>query len=207
MLFGIHMADLSHQTLDFERRSEPAGIVAIVGSAGGIEALLGLLRGLPSRFPLPIIVVQHLARGYSNLVGILARHTDLEVQWLDQNQVAQPNTMYVVRPGQAAAITPAGFTVSTLPDYARAWLPSPDDLLTSIAHHYGSGAVVIVLAGAMPVGIDGLRAIRRCGGLVMAQKITTAAFDEMPAAAIDFGKAEIISCPAGLARALWAMVA
>jgi two-component system chemotaxis response regulator CheB len=42
---------------------EPYGIVAIAASAGGIIALGHVLGGLPTGFPVPVVVVQHPGGG------------------------------------------------------------------------------------------------------------------------------------------------
>lgn len=49
-------------------------IVAIGGSAGGIEALIEIIGLLPGAFGIPILVVQHLGRiPQSNLATVLGR--------------------------------------------------------------------------------------------------------------------------------------
>ena len=49
----------------------PFDIVALVASAGGLEALSTVLRPLPADFPAAIIIVQHLPASSSQLVDIL----------------------------------------------------------------------------------------------------------------------------------------
>jgi two-component system chemotaxis response regulator CheB len=57
-------------------------IVAIVCSAGGLEPMVQLLKGLPSSFPGVIVVSQHQAPGFpSRLTEILARRSVLPVTY------------------------------------------------------------------------------------------------------------------------------
>jgi chemotaxis response regulator CheB len=54
-------------------------VIAIVASAGGVEALSAFVRHLPERLPAPLLVAQHLARNReSSLREILQRRTCLE---------------------------------------------------------------------------------------------------------------------------------
>ena len=60
----------------------------------------------------------------------------------------------------------------------------------------------IVLSGMLPAGVGGLRAIKARGGFTMAQDRVSSGSFEMPAAAIDLGKAEIVLPPERLALVL-----
>jgi chemotaxis response regulator CheB len=177
--------------------------VAIIGSAGGIPALIELLAFLPSSFPFPIIVAQHLSPSLpSVLPGILARRTGLAVKWAEPEERPCGGIVYVVPPGRQLEIRADGFAISALPLYSRGWLVCPDRLLCSLAECYGAGAVGIVLSGMLAAGIVGLRAIRRRGGIIIAQSGRSSRFFDMPVGAIDLGKAELVLSPARIAEAL-----
>jgi len=53
----------------------------------------------------------------------------------------------------------------------------------------------MVLSGSMAAGIEGFRQVNIVGGVTMAQSQSTSEMFEMPSAAIDFGKAEIVASP------------
>lgn len=180
-------------------------MVGIVGSAGGIDALFELLGGLPPQFPVPVVIAQHLARGHSNLAALLGWRTGLEVKWLEEGHRPAPGVIYIIRPGQAAAISSSGFRTSYLSPARSSWLASADLLLNSIAAQYRSGAVGIILSGMLPAGVEGIRSIRAGGGTIMAQSRRSSAYEDMPTAATDFGKADIVMAPCRLAKALVAL--
>jgi two-component system, chemotaxis family, protein-glutamate methylesterase/glutaminase len=181
----------------------PHRIVAIIGSAGGLPALLELLSVLPVTFPFPVIIAQHLsADAPSILPTILGHRTALTVKWADPGEVPRGGVAYVARPGYQIAVTLEGFVISALARTACSWLASPDVLLGSVAECYGSGAIGIVLSGMIPVGAYGLRNIQHVGGITMAQSQISALHTEMPAGAVDLGKAEIVLSPARIAGAL-----
>jgi two-component system chemotaxis response regulator CheB len=71
-----------------------------------------------------------------------------------------------------------------------------------MAQVYGGRAISVVLSGFLSDGAKGTAAIRASGGLTMAQDQTSSEFFDMPSAAIDFGKAEIVLPPRRMALAL-----
>jgi len=110
--------------------------------------------------------------------------------------------VYLVPPGMRLAVTALGFELSPLAPGSASWLGCGDHLINSLVALYGSRSVGVVLSGMLPAGVGGLRAIKACGGFAMAQDRISSDHFDMPAAAIDFGKAEIVMPPERLAFAL-----
>jgi len=100
------------------------------------------------------------------------------------------------------AVTAAGFQLSPLAAGSFSWLAPGDHLIHSVVALYGARSIGIALSGAMPAGVNGLRAIKACGGFAMAQDRVSSGWFEMPSAAIDFAKAEIVLPPERLASVL-----
>jgi two-component system chemotaxis response regulator CheB len=186
-----------------QRSTPPLGAVAIIASAGGIRALISLLRFLPNDFPLPILVAQHLPLSVNSILPtVLSRHSFLNVSWAAEGGQALGGRAYLAPPGMSLAVTASGFELSPLAPRSSSWLGSGDHLMKSLVTAYGSRSIGIVLSGMLPAGVDGMRAIKACGGFTMAQdRISSECFD-MPAAAIDFGKAEFVMSPQHMASAL-----
>jgi two-component system, chemotaxis family, protein-glutamate methylesterase/glutaminase len=184
------------------RSAPPSGAVAIVASAGGIPALIELLAELPRGFALPVFVTLHLARGPSLVPDILAWHSALAVDWAIEGEQPRCGHVYLAPPGTSLTIGANGLALAALPPISASWLGTCDRLIDSVAAVYGPHSVAIVLSGMMPAGIQGLRAIRACGGITMAQNDASSAYFDMPCAAIDFGKADIVLPPSRLASAL-----
>ena len=82
------------------------------------------------------------------------------------------------------------------------FLPSADVLFESMAKILAQRAISVVLSGLLSDGARGTAAIRAGGGLAMAQDKDTAEFFDMPSAAIDYGKAEVVLSPRRLGFAL-----
>ena len=84
-------------------------IIVIGASAGGIETLKEIVRGLPADLPAAVFIVVHLAPGsISVLPDILARAGPLRAVHPRDGQAIEPGLMYIappdyhllVRPGQ-----------------------------------------------------------------------------------------------------------
>jgi two-component system chemotaxis response regulator CheB len=183
-----------------------ASVIGICASVGGPQVLMRLLDALPADYPIPILVVQHIAAGF----------TDGLVHWLDQT--------VVVPVGIAVPGAPAGAGVWFAPEGAHLTLaasgrlaldrhtvagrhrPSGDVLLTSIAAAAGRAGVAVVLTGMGSDGAAGAAAVLRQGGLAIAQDQQSSAVFGMPKSAIDLGVTvvlspeKIASCLLGLAR-------
>jgi chemotaxis response regulator CheB len=185
-----------------ERRSSDRA-VAIAASAGGIPALTEILHALDRPVSFPLFLVQHLARDNASLLPQALRwRSQHPVEWAEQGRRPRAGTVYVCPPGHGMQVRKAGFELFALPAPSASWLGCPDLFFESVAQTYRDGAVGIVLSGMLPVALDGLRAIRAQGGLTIAQSQGSATHFEMPSAAIDFGKADIVLPPTLIAEAL-----
>src|SRR5262245_3900795 len=201
MYAGIRMRSPHKTATARTRSSPPTGAVAIVGSAGGIPALIDLLRELPRSFGLPVFVTQHLRRGPSVLPQILAWRSVLTVGWAAEGEEPKCGHVHVAPPGTCLKVAANGLAVRDLPPASASWLGACDQLIDSVAAVYGPRCVAIVLSGMMPAGIRGLRAVRARGGITMAQKGASSMYFDMPHAAVDLGKADIVLTPLRLAGA------
>jgi two-component system chemotaxis response regulator CheB len=179
------------------------GVVAIGASAGGVRAIGDVLAGLKPDFPLPIVLVLHLSRTLpSHLVEVLGFRTGLAVSWARPGERMLPGHVYVAPRDRHLLIGRNGRLAMCDAAPEAWWRPSVDRLLESAAASFGPRAIGIVLSGSLYDGMHGMAAIRRAGGLSIAQSEASCDHFDMPAAAIDMGGAEIILSPAKIAEAL-----
>jgi two-component system, chemotaxis family, protein-glutamate methylesterase/glutaminase len=171
------------------RRS--ASVIGVAASTGGPQALATLLAGLPAGFPVPILVVQHIAHGFTaGLAEWLDSLAALPVRLAGRTALADPG-VWIAPEGAHLVLRPPrriALDRSALCGHHR---PSADVLLRSLAETAGSGAVAVVLTGMGRDGADGLRAVRAAGGLTIAQDEATSAIYGMPKAAAE-GGAELV---------------
>lgn len=165
-------------------------VVALLASAGGLDALATVLRDVPTDFPAAIVVQQHLGGPNSVLPEILARRTGHSVSWVIDRQSVRPGQVVACPPGMQLELTPDG-------SYSLHQLDAPfrqhfDVLLASLARSYGSRAVAVVLSGTGRDGAQGTAAMKRAGALVIAQSPESAAYPSMPTAAAEAGAALVL---------------
>lgn len=159
--------------------------IVIGASAGGIDALLNLLPGLPSDYRLPIIVVLHLPDDRdSRLAEIFALRMAMPASEAADKAPIQGGTVYFAPAGYHLAIEyDRSFSLSCEPPlhFSR---PAIDILMESAADAYGAALAGILLTGASADGAAGLCKIQACGGITIAQDPAEAQVGVMPAAAL-----------------------
>jgi two-component system chemotaxis response regulator CheB len=166
----------------------PVTVVGICASTGGPSALERVLSALSPCFPVPILVVQHMAEGF--LEGF--------VEWMDANG---PLRATVAADGEV----PRGGSVYFAPDGAhmmlgvdrririvasppvRGHIPSGDILLESLAASFADRSLAVVLTGMGEDGARGAGAIASAGGVVIAQDEASSVVYGMPYAVIEHG--------------------
>ena len=165
--------------------------VGIGASAGGIEALKRLLKGLSSRENATYIIAQHISPTHTSmLTEILARFTELKVVSVDDHTQPKPGTLYVTPPNYHVVLEAGYLTLLDATDRPSP-KPSINLLFESLAQHAGQHAVGMILSGTGSDGASGLMAIRTAGGITIAQEPATSEYNSMPLSAIESGAADL----------------
>ena len=181
--------------------------VALAASAGGLKAFTQILGGLPADFPAAVLVVQHRSVIYPDLFAeLLGRHSALPVTAARTGEVPRPGTVYVAPAGRHLVVRSDGASCVERTDRVRHVRPSADLLFESLAARYGERAVAVVLTGLGDDGARGVRAVRRRGGFVLAQNESSAEHFDMPRAAIDTARVDLVLPVRRMAFALTALV-
>ena len=179
------------------------GIVVVAASAGGLSALFGVLAPLPANFPLPILIAQHLLpTSRSRLPEVLQLRTALAVKWAEEGEQPRPGTICVCPPGRHLMLTPRRLLSLRAIRKGTRFRPTADFLFETAAAAFGSRTIGLVLSGMLDDGARGAGAINLAGGITMAQCERSSEYFDMPAAAIDFGRTELIGSPREIARYL-----
>lgn len=159
--------------------------VAIGASAGGVDALLTLLGGLPAHWRLPLVVVLHLPEGHQSRLPEVFRHRlPLAVSEAEDKAPVAPGTVHFAPPGYHLSIErDRRFSLSCEPP-VRFSRPSIDVLMASAADAYGPALAGLLLTGANDDGALGLQRVHDAGGLTAVQDPADAQVPTMPEAAI-----------------------
>ena len=171
-------------------RSEVAGddwpIVALVASAGGVDALQRTLAPLSKALRASVIVLLHSAPDReSALPEILARVAELGVAPAVDGDVLTPGQVLVAPPGHHLLVT-ADLRVALIQSGSfPPSRPSADLLLTTLALAAGPRVIAVVLSGRGHDGATGATAVHRFGGTVLASDEASSYAFAMPSATID----------------------
>lgn len=163
-------------------------IVAIAASTGGPHAIHNILSQLPAGFPLPIVVAQHIADGFTQgMVDWLSAVTPLKVRVAAQGDVLAPGTVYVNPAEHSMRIAAHGTVLLGDSAPGTPYHPSCNVLLSSVAASYGAHALGLIMSGMGDDGVVGMQAIRIARGITLAQDADSSVIYGMNAEAIKRG--------------------
>jgi two-component system chemotaxis response regulator CheB len=185
--------------------SQPAiAVVGLGASAGGLSALSQVLSALPADFPAPVLVVEHMMPGNpSVLAAILSRRTRLAVKEAEDGEQLEPGIVYIAPPDAHTVVgRNRRIAIDRMTPPVRHLRPSVDVLFESLAVSHGQHALAVVLSGTGHDGTAGALALKRAGGMVIAQDEESSEFFGMPGAAIESGAANFVLPLSEIAGAL-----
>ncbi|MGB7790914.1 MAG: chemotaxis protein CheB [Terrimicrobiaceae bacterium] len=175
--------------------SEPVPSFPVAGigaSAGGLEAFVQLLKGLPPDTGMAFVLVQHLDPKHdSKLAGLLEKATQMPVCEATDGMVLRPNRVHVM-PSNVLMTVVSGRLV--LAPRGSALQPI-DCFLRSLAADQGELAVGVILSGTGADGTAGVEAVKTAGGITFAEDSTSARFPAMPENAIASGFVDFVLSP------------
>lgn len=182
-------------------------IVVVGASAGGVEALVQLARGLPPGLPASVFVVCHFSpTAHSALPEILSRAGPLLATHAADGEPFVPGHVYVAPPDRHLLLEPGGVVRLTRGARENNHRPAADPLFRSAARHYGPRVIGVVLTGALSDGAAGLFAVRTAGGVAVVQDPRDAVVADMPQAAADVAGADHVVPLADVPRLLVELV-
>ncbi len=177
-------------------------VVGIGASAGGLDAVLQLLRALPGDTGMAFVFVQHLDPAHeSQLAELLTKGAPMPVVQIQDGMPVEANRFYVI-PSNAALKIAAGVLNIEPRGNDRAPHFPIDRFLCSLAEDLGSQAVAVILSGTGSDGAEGLKAVKAACGITFAQSEDTAKYTGMPLSAISTGAVDFILPPQEIAAEL-----
>jgi len=189
------------------RAGQKIQLVAIAASTGGPPVVAEILRRLPGDLAAPVLLVQHIAAGFTEgLVEWLARETPLTVKLATAGESAASGTVYLAPDSFQMGITTRGQIRLVKEPTGNGFCPSASHLFESVAEAYGPTAIGVLLTGMGRDGADGLLRLRQAGGVTIAQDERSSAIFGMPAEAIRLGAAASVLAPEDIARAINSLV-
>jgi two-component system chemotaxis response regulator CheB len=161
--------------------------VGLVSSTGGPNALRSVLAGLPADFAPPIMVVQHIAAGFTQgLAEWLATTTGRTVKLAVDGERYVDGVVYVAPDDRHLEVARDRLVVAASPP-VEGFRPSGTRLLSSLASTFGNRAIGVIMTGMGRDGVAGLLEMRAAGSAVLAQDEASCDIFGMPGAAVEAG--------------------
>jgi len=177
--------------------------IVIGASAGGVEALLGILGPLRKGFRLPIIVVLHLPdERRSQLAEVFSRRVSMRVEEAGDKTPVESGTLYFATPGYHLSVEEDHSFSLSQEDRVHYSRPAIDFLFESAADAYGPALAAVLLTGANRDGARGLAQVKRRGGLTVVQDPGEAQVATMPLAALETHQPDHVLPIHGIGRLL-----
>lgn len=159
--------------------------VVIGASAGGVEALNYVLPLLPGSLQPPILVTVHMLRDRPSLLKEIFRaKCSLKVREPEDKEPIERGTVYFAPPDYHMLIGRNRHIVLSVDEMVNFSRPSIDVTFESAADAYRERVMGVVLSGANSDGTEGLKAIKRWGGVSVVQQPEEAFAREMVESAL-----------------------
>jgi two-component system chemotaxis response regulator CheB len=165
----------------------PAHDIIVIGaSAGGMDALQNLVRGLPPDLPAALFVVWHIpAHSVGVLPDVLTRAGPLPAAHARDGEPIEPGRIYVAPPDRHLVLEPGRVRLTHGPKENH-FRPAVDPLFRSAAVAYGPRVIGVMLSGALNDGTAGMWAIKDRGGLTVVQEPDEALYPSMPTSVLEY---------------------
>jgi two-component system, chemotaxis family, protein-glutamate methylesterase/glutaminase len=189
------------------RASAGVKLIGVGASTGGPPVLQTILSGLPKDFPVPLLIVQHIARGFlPGMVDWLGQTTGLRVHIAAHGATPLPGHAYVAPDDFHLAADARGHLVLAREPAESGLRPAVSYLFRSLADSYGANAVGVLLTGMGRDGATELKRMKDHGAYTIAQDRDSSIVHGMPGAAIELGAASQVLAADKIAGALIARI-
>lgn len=178
-------------------------VIAIAASTGGPGVLNQILSNLPADLSFPIVIVQHITTGFGHgMAHWLDSLTPLKVAIAQDGEMLTPGRVLIAPDDAHLVVAPGGIVQIDRSAPVNGSRPSGTRLFQSVAQVYGAAALGIILTGMGDDGVEGLGALRKAGGHVIAQSENSCAVFGMPKVAIERNLVDEVLSPDGIVSAL-----
>ena len=177
-------APVSHAVTSNNEQRFP--VVVLAASTGGPATVMRLAPGFTKEFPGAVILVQHMPSSFTTQYAAqLAEFTEIPVKEAENGETLQAGNFYICPGGQHLKVNPLGrIQLDGATGRINGYLPNIDVTMESVAAFAGALSIGAVLTGMGADGAQGAKAIKKAGGLVIAQDEATSVIYGMPAEAI-----------------------
>jgi two-component system chemotaxis response regulator CheB len=181
---------------DIDPSSQEYQLIAIGASTGGPIVLSTILSGLTNSIPVPIVIVQHIAKGFlPGMCEWLSKCTGMNVHIAKDGEKVKPGKVYLAPDSVQMGVSSNGKVKLNDGPTKYTLCPSVSYLFRSTVESYGKHMIGVLCTGMGRDGVDELKLIKDSGGVTIVQDKKSSIVFGMPGEAIKIG-AETFVLPA-----------
>ena len=170
------------------RAAKVSSLIVMGASTGGPKALADILSRMPANLRAGILIAQHVDGEFSaGMARWLDEQSPLKVRIAKAGAQPLQGTAFLAGKNDHLVITPNLSMAYTKEPIATPFRPSVDVLFKSVAAHWPSMGVAVLLTGMGKDGAEGMKMLHRIGWHTIAQDEATSVVYGMPKAARDLG--------------------
>lgn len=193
--------------MNLRKATENIRLVAVGGSTGGPPVIQTILSDLSKDFPVPILIVQHMAAGFiPGFVEWLAQQSDLSIHIATHGEQTLPGHVYIAPNGFQMKVDRGGRILLSKDEPENGHYPSVSYLFRSVVSVYGRNSVGVLLTGMGKDGAEELKLMKNEGAVTIAQDRESSVVYGMPGEAVRLGAATYVLSPERIAAALTSLV-
>lgn len=182
-------------------------IIALGASTGGPVALQTILSQLPHEFPVPVLIVQHMAAGFvDGFAEWLAASSALPVHVAADGEHLLPGHAYLAPDGFHMEVVAGNLVKLSKEEPEHGLRPSVSHLFRSVARVFGKNAIGVLLSGMGRDGAEELRSMKEKGAITIAQDKASSIVNGMSGEAIKLNAATYLLPPQQIATTLATLV-
>ncbi len=178
--------------------------VVVIGiSTGGPPVLRRIISELPSNFPVPVLIVQHISAGFlPGLIEWLSRISQLPISLAVEGTRPRPGHIYFAPDDHHMGLNRQGKIILRQTEKEYSLRPAASFLFRSVVEAFGPQTIGLLLTGMGKDGAAELKLLRDSGAITIVQDKESSAVHGMPGEAIKLGAAMHMLSPDKIAATL-----
>lgn len=182
--------------VDLTQRQGDIKVIAIGASTGGPPVLQTILSMLPGDLSVPVLIVQHIAKGFMpGLVNWLGQTTGFPVKTGSHGEYALPGHAYIAPDSFHMGVDKGCRIILSNDDTLNGLCPSVSYLFRSVANSFGQRAIGVLLTGMGRDGAEELKMMKERGAVTIAQDKESSVVYGMPGEAVNIDAAAYVLQP------------
>ncbi|PAU95564.1 hypothetical protein CK503_00415 [Aliifodinibius salipaludis] len=188
------------------KEPQPIEVAVIGGCTGGVLTLFSILSKLPKDLAIPLVIVQHLPRTYTEyLATSLDSVCKISVKEVENGEPLEAGTAYIATGGYQCEISKSASTIEA--SICRGprennMRPSIDVLFRSAAKVSGNKVLGVLLSGCGSDGLSGAEEIKNHSGQVIVQDPRSSIIPDLPLSTISKGITKTYCTPQDITNQL-----